>query len=103
MQVQQLLQQQFGPGMEVVGSQYPPAPWRQALAQVRVVASEGQAVRGRREGRLGSSIAQLDALRHTHTHSQRRPPAAAAAAAAAGCGAAADGGAGRGRGGGEAL
>lgn len=33
MQVQQLLQQQFGPEMEVVGSQYPPPVWRQGLAQ----------------------------------------------------------------------
>ena len=33
MQVKQLLQQQFGPELEVVGSQYPPPVWRQALAQ----------------------------------------------------------------------
>lgn len=34
MQVQKLLQQHYGPGMQVLGSQYPPAPWRAAAAQV---------------------------------------------------------------------
>jgi len=41
MQVKQLLEQQFGPGMEVVGSQYPPALWRQGLAQALGVVQMG--------------------------------------------------------------
>lgn len=34
MQVQQLLQQQLGPELEVVGTQYPPPAWKAGLAQV---------------------------------------------------------------------
>jgi hypothetical protein len=41
MQVQQLLQQQLGPQLEVVPSQYPPPLWRQALAQVLGVVQMG--------------------------------------------------------------
>lgn len=41
MQVQQLLQQQLGPELEVVPSQYPPAVWRQGLAQVLGVVQMG--------------------------------------------------------------
>lgn len=33
MQVAQLLHNELGPDLEVLGSQYPPAPWRASLAQ----------------------------------------------------------------------
>jgi hypothetical protein len=41
MQVQQLLQQQLGPQLEVVGSQYPPPAWRVGLAQALGLAQMG--------------------------------------------------------------
>lgn len=41
MQVQQLLQQQLGPGLEVMGTQYPPQPWKAGLAQVLGYAQMG--------------------------------------------------------------